>query len=166
MGRRGPDLDDPKMLKRFFAVIQELAADGLILAYHDRSDGGLFVTLCEMAFAGSHRPAHRPGRPGWPVTTRRSCSTRSLGAVLQVQHTDTDDVLKALHDAGLGQHSYVFGALTDDDTLSFTRHGDVELSMGRAELQRAWSETTRAHAGAAGQSGVCPRGVRPHSEAN
>ena len=42
----------PATLARFFAAIQELNDDGLLLAYHDRSDGGLFVTLCEMAFAG------------------------------------------------------------------------------------------------------------------
>ncbi len=140
VGRRGPDLDDPKMLKRFFTVIQELAADGLILAYHDRSDGGLFVTLCEMAFAGC--TGLRIALDGLGAGDTEILFNEELGAVLQVHHTDTDDALKALHDAGLGQHSYVFGALTDDDTLSFTRHGAVELSMGRAELQRVWSETS------------------------
>jgi phosphoribosylformylglycinamidine synthase len=52
LGDVGPDLDDPELLKRFFAAIQELQTEGLLLAYHDRSDGGLITTLCEMAFAG------------------------------------------------------------------------------------------------------------------
>ena len=52
VGDAVPDLDDPAELKRFFAAIQALNARGKLLAYHDRSDGGLFATLCEMAFAG------------------------------------------------------------------------------------------------------------------
>jgi len=52
LGEVPPDLDDPELLKGFFAAIQELRADGLLLAYHDRSDGGLLATLSEMAFAG------------------------------------------------------------------------------------------------------------------
>jgi phosphoribosylformylglycinamidine synthase len=52
LGQTPPDLDDPALLKGLFAAVQELAAAGLIAAYHDRSDGGLFVTLAEMAFAG------------------------------------------------------------------------------------------------------------------
>jgi len=140
VGYRAPDLDDPKLVKRFFAVIQELAADGLIMAYHDRSDGGLFVTLCEMAFAG--RTGLRIALDGLGAGDAEILFNEELGAVIQVHHTDTDDVLKALHDAGLGQYSYTFGTLSDDDALTFTRHGEVELSMGRAELQRAWSETT------------------------
>ncbi|HEX9179026.1 MAG TPA: phosphoribosylformylglycinamidine synthase, partial [Burkholderiales bacterium] len=52
VGNECPDCDDPALLKGFFAAVQRLNRDGLILSYHDRSDGGLFATLCEMAFAG------------------------------------------------------------------------------------------------------------------
>ena len=52
IGEVPPDLDDPALLKGFFSAMQHLKADGLLLAYHDRSDGGLLATLCEMAFAG------------------------------------------------------------------------------------------------------------------
>ena len=52
IGDTVPDLDDPAALKAFFAEIQSLNRDGLLLAYHDRSDGGLFACACEMAFAG------------------------------------------------------------------------------------------------------------------
>src|SRR5690606_29028988 len=52
IGNEVPDLDDPQRLARFFAAIQQLNADGRLLAYHDVSDGGLFAAVCEMAFAG------------------------------------------------------------------------------------------------------------------
>ena len=101
VGNQGPDLEHPETLKRFFAAIRELAGEGLILAYHDRSDGGLFVTLCEMAFAG---------RCGLEIDLDALGSddllgvlfNEELGAVIQVRHTDTDDALKVLHDHGLG----------------------------------------------------------------
>jgi phosphoribosylformylglycinamidine synthase len=51
-GAEVPDLDAPALLKGFFGAVQKLAGAGLLLAYHDRSDGGLFATVCEMAFAG------------------------------------------------------------------------------------------------------------------
>jgi len=52
-GDSAPDLDEPRLLADFFAAVQDLNREGLILAYHDRSDGGLFATVCEMAFAGA-----------------------------------------------------------------------------------------------------------------
>ncbi len=141
VGHRGPDLDDPEMVKRFFATIQELNRDGLLLAYHDRSDGGLLATLCEMAFAG---------RCGMEVQLDdlgdddlAALFNEELGAVIQVRHSDTDDVLKVLHDAGLGRHSHVIGTLKDADSIEIRRGSRSLLSMGRAELQQIWSETTR-----------------------
>jgi phosphoribosylformylglycinamidine synthase len=141
MGRRGPDLDDPEMVKRFFSVIQELNSEQLLLAYHDRSDGGLFVTLCEMAFAG---------RTGITVEVDDlgddlfgALFSEELGAVIQVAHNDTDDVIKILHDAGLGHHSHVIGTVSDDDRIEIRRGHKVLMSAARVELQQAWSETTR-----------------------
>jgi phosphoribosylformylglycinamidine synthase len=140
VGRHGPDLDDPVALKRLFKALRELAADELLLACHDRSDGGLFVTLCEMAFAGrTGLDISLDGQEGGDLAVLFS---EELGVVVQVRHSDTDDVLKVLHDAGLGQHSYVIGTLNDDDTLTFRRRHAVVLQAGRAELQRIWSETS------------------------
>ena len=51
IGNAAPDVDDAAALKRFFGAVQALNRDGLLLAYHDRSDGGLFAAVCEMAFA-------------------------------------------------------------------------------------------------------------------
>src|SRR5690606_10264665 len=52
LGQEAPDLDNPADLKNLFALVQQLNAAGLLLAYHDRSDGGLLATVAEMAFAG------------------------------------------------------------------------------------------------------------------
>ena len=60
--RRAADLDEPELLPGFAAALIELRARGLLLAYHDRSDGGLLVTLLEMAFAGALRSGRQPGR--------------------------------------------------------------------------------------------------------
>jgi phosphoribosylformylglycinamidine synthase len=136
------DLQDARLLKRFFAAIQEIAEEGLILAYHDRSDGGLFVTLCEMAFAG---------RCGLEIDLdpvgpedRSALFSEELGAVIQVRHTDTDDVLKMLHDHGLGRGSLVIGTTDEAGRIAFRRHGVAVLAAHREVFQQAWSATTLA----------------------
>ncbi len=141
VGHRSADLDDPEMLKRFFGAIQELNREGLLLAYHDRSDGGLFVTLCEMAFAG---------RAGITVQIDdlgeddlAVLFNEELGAVVQVRHSDTDDVLKILHDAGLGRHSHVLGSLNEQDVIEIRRGHHARFAAPRTELQSVWSETTQ-----------------------
>ncbi len=141
IGRHGADLEDPDALRRFFALIQELIQGDLLLAYHDRSDGGLFTTLCEMAFAG---------RCGVSVEIvdlgdddLSVLFSEELGAVIQVRHNDTDDVLKMLSDEGLGRCSHVIGTLNTNDRIEFTRAGKEVLSGGRVEFQQVWSETTR-----------------------
>jgi phosphoribosylformylglycinamidine synthase len=140
VGRHGPDVDDPDVLKRFFAVIQDLNRDRLLLAYHDRSDGGLFATLCEMAFAGRCGISIELDELG--ADDLAVLFNEELGAVIQVAHQDTDDVLKALHDAGLGHHSHVIGQLDDADRITFRRGHETVLAASRIELQEAWAETT------------------------
>jgi len=140
LGRRGPDLDDPAALRRFFDCIRQLAREDVLLAYHDRSDGGLFVTLCEMAFAG--RCGLRAELDELGEDDLAVLFSEELGAVLQVRHPDVDAVLKALADAGLGRHSHVIGTVADDDALRFLRGGHAVITSSRVELQRAWSETS------------------------
>jgi phosphoribosylformylglycinamidine synthase len=140
IGHHAPDLDDPQQFKAFFACIQELNAKGLLLAYHDRSDGGLFTTLAEMAFAGRTGVSVQLDELGGDAAA--VLFNEELGAVIQVRHVDTDDVLAWLHDAGLGKHSFVIGTLNDDDRLIVT-HDRVELlNETRTDLQRAWAETS------------------------
>ena len=140
VGDEGPDLDDPQALAAFFDAVQELNRDSLLLAYHDRSDGGLFATLCEMAFAG--RCGLLVDLDGLDGTDLSCLFSEELGAVLQVRHTDTDDVLKVLHDQGLGHYAYVIGSPTPDEMLSVRRQGRDVLKGTRAEFQAAWSEVT------------------------
>ncbi len=135
-----PDLDTPDLLKRFFAAIQELNREGLLLAYHDRSDGGLFVTLCEMAFAG---------RCGVDVDLAlvgpddlAALFAEELGAVIQVCHADTDEVLQILAQHGLEELSPVIGTLDEGGAIRLRRHGEVRYCGNRAGLQAAWSETS------------------------
>jgi phosphoribosylformylglycinamidine synthase len=140
IGHHGPDLDDPDALKRFFAVVQELNREGLLLAYHDRSDGGLFATLCEMAFAGRCGIIAQLDELGGDDLA--VLFSEELGAVIQVAHQDTDDVLKALYDAELGHHSHVIGQLDTADRIELRRGHETVLAASRVELQEAWSETS------------------------
>ncbi len=140
LGHHPADLDDPHALREFFEAIQGLILEGLILAYHDRSDGGLFVTLCEMAFAGRSGISIALDEVG--EDNAAALFSEELGAVLQVRHCDTDEVLAALHEAGLSKHSHVIGTLNDEDRIIFTRAHKEVLADARVNLQRAWSETS------------------------
>jgi phosphoribosylformylglycinamidine synthase len=140
VGHHAPDLDDPQALQAFFEAIQDLNDMDYLLAFHDRSDGGLWVTLCEMAFAGHlGLDIVLDDLGDDPVAVLFS---EELGAILQVRHCDTDTVLQTLRELGLGRHSHVIGTLADDDRLRLRCEGKVLLDEARVELQRAWSETT------------------------
>ena len=140
IGDRAPDVDDAGLLKSMFDAVQDLNRDGLILAYHDRSDGGLFVTLCEMAFAG--RCGLEVDLAGLARDDLAVLFNEELGAVLQVRHSDSDDVLNVLERAGLGDCCQLIGSVSDNDVIRL-RHADrVIYDDRRAVLQRAWSETT------------------------
>ncbi|HHJ12856.1 MAG TPA: phosphoribosylformylglycinamidine synthase [Gammaproteobacteria bacterium] len=140
VGHHPPDLDDPEAVRHFFEAIQDLNQSGLILAYHDRSDGGLFATLCEMAFAG--HCGLEVGLDALGGDARAALFNEELGAVLQVRHCDTDTVLETLREAGLGRHSHVLGTLREDDRLVFRHTGQVLLDEPRVQLQRIWAETS------------------------
>ncbi len=146
VGHYGPDLKDPGALKHFFAAIQGLNRDGLLLAYHDRSDGGLFATLCEMAFAGRcglSLDISELAEDDLAEDDLAALFNEELGAVVQVRSDDVAAVLERLHDAGLGKYSHRIGGISSDGDISISR-GEQELfSASRVELQQAWSETTR-----------------------
>jgi phosphoribosylformylglycinamidine synthase len=140
VGHHGPDLDDADALAAFFAAVQDLNAADLLLAYHDRSDGGLFATLCEMSFAGHCGLEVQLDEVGDELAA--ALFAEELGAVVQVRHCDTDAVLETLREAGLGRHSHVIGSLRDDDRIRFTYAGSVVFEQKRIELQRAWAQTS------------------------
>ncbi|MGB5561933.1 MAG: phosphoribosylformylglycinamidine synthase [Sedimenticolaceae bacterium] len=140
IGDRVPDIEDAAQLKALFDMVQDLNRDGLILAYHDRSDGGLFTTLCEMAFAG--RCGLEIDLTGLAQDDLAVLFNEELGAVLQVRHSDSDDVLNALEHAGLGDCCQLIGTVGEGDAIVI-RHGVRLVYSGlRSSLQQAWSETT------------------------
>jgi phosphoribosylformylglycinamidine synthase len=136
-GDEAPDVDDPAAIRGLFDVMAELGREGLALAYHDRSDGGLFVTMCEMAFAG--RVGVTIEVPlGLDLLPALFCE--ELGAVLQVREGDLSRVAGVLERRGLSWQ--VAGRPRTDDEIHVVRGGNTAFRSTRGELQRAWSETT------------------------
>ncbi len=142
LGVTPPDLDDPQLLAGFFAAVQELGAAGLILAYHDRSDGGLFVTVTEMAFAsGCGLTVALDALGNDPLAAAFS---EELGAVLQVRDADVDAVRATFTRHCLAPLVHDLGAPSDGQRISLTQGGREYLGAARIELRRAWSACTGA----------------------
>ena len=133
-----PDLDEPGQLKSAFDLVQQLNADGRLLAYHDRSDGGLFVTLCEMAFAGHCGVDVRVEALG--ASAAAALFSEELGAVVQVPANEAERVLALAHAAGVRAHD--IGAPTRDGRVRFTSAGREVFSDTRERLQKIWSDTS------------------------
>jgi len=143
VGAIAPDIDDPEDLKAFFSVIQGLNSDGKLLAYHDRSDGGLYVTIAEMCFAGGMGVDIRlDGLAEKPEQFIRELFNEELGAVLQVRQQDTEEVLHQFAAAGLGESVAVIGQPNSEDRIRL-RFENLEVSdHPRSHLQRLWSKTS------------------------
>jgi phosphoribosylformylglycinamidine synthase len=142
VGEAPPDLDDPALLKGFFSAIQQLNAEGLLLAYHDRSDGGLIVTLLEMAFAASAGLAISLDTLG--ADPLAALFSEELGAVLQVRSDDANKVREALALAGLSGCVHSLGSVLDDDRIEVMQEGKLLIREKRSTLRGIWSETTHA----------------------
>ncbi len=149
-----PGLDGAVKLKAFFEVVQCLNRENKLLAYHDRSDGGLLATLCEMAFAG---------HTGISIQLDALCADASiesasldklqeryfgvlfneeLGAVIQIKSINHHEVMRTLAEADLQVNSFVIGALNDSDEIKVSCGKNSLISEKRIKLQRIWSETT------------------------
>jgi len=141
LGDEPPDVDSAEDLHAFFNSIQVLNEAGVIMAYHDRSDGGLLATLCEMAFAArSGIEIDLAGPPGGAAAT---LFAEELGAVIQVQSADVDEVRKVFdyHGNGLGEHVHAIGRAAGRDVV-IRYNGETVLERPRVQLERTWSETT------------------------
>lgn len=143
-GEQVPDVDNPALLKAFFSGIQRLNAEGLILAYHDRSDGGLFVTLAEMAFAGHaglkvHLETLSGNQNGQEA---RVLFSEELGAVIQICRSDREQVLAHLAAEGLAHISHIIGHPRTDQRVVMVSHQEVLIDEDVLELQRLWTETS------------------------
>ena len=140
-GRAGgatPDLDDPLLLKNFFAAIQELNQRDMLLAYHDRSDGGILATVAEMMFAS---------RLG--VSLRLTGSRRELlkqlfseeaGAVVQVAKKKITQVQMVLDRTGA--RATAIGRVEAEPVLTVRSDNEIVLQLKRARMQREWSQTS------------------------
>lgn len=139
-----PDLDNPALFKQFFETIQQLNRDGLLLAYHDRSDGGLFATLCEMAFAGRCGfKVHLETIGGNHAGNEASLMfAEELGAVVQIRRGDREKVLALLSEAGLGSASHLIGHPREDRQVIFASGDKVLIHENVQKLQQTWGETS------------------------
>jgi phosphoribosylformylglycinamidine synthase len=162
MGEHAPDAD-AALIESFFAAIQELNAAGLLLAYHDRSDGGLFATACEMAFAGhcgvslnldtlcydplmndadglERKPELASGR--FRDRVMGALFAEELGALLQIRRDHRSKVMEVLRTHGLAACSHTVGELNAADEIRVWRNAKPLLKEKRVDLQRAWAETS------------------------
>ncbi|WP_312920847.1 phosphoribosylformylglycinamidine synthase [Stutzerimonas nitrititolerans] len=143
LGRQAPDVDDAEDLQAFFAVIQGLNADGLLQAYHDRSDGGLLTTVLEMAFAGHcGLSLNLDGLLDDADEIPAVLFNEELGAVIQVRQDDTEIVLAQFSAAGLGDCVAVIGQPINNGYVSISLGGNEVFSGDRRLLQQQWAETS------------------------
>ena len=141
-GREVPDMDAPAQLKAFFGVVQELNGAGKIRAYHDRSDGGVITTLCEMAFAA------RCGLNLSPDVQEGALNaflfSEEPGAVIQVAADDCSEVVSRFEAEGLGEAVIALGEPVPGERLYLESDGAAVLDESLSELQGLWSETSHA----------------------
>jgi len=138
VGTQTPDVDDSELLKNGFLALQNLVDNELISAYHDRSDGGLLITLLEMAFAS---------RCGLNICLKddnalSALFNEELGVVVQVSMANKQRVASVLADYGLSDHVSELGYPTNGDLISVSCNGENVLDASRVDLHRSWSETS------------------------
>ncbi|WP_417661217.1 phosphoribosylformylglycinamidine synthase [Pseudomonas sp.] len=143
LAKQAPDVDDAEDLKAFFAVIQGLNADGRLLAYHDRSDGGLLATVVEMAFAGHCGLSLQLDTLALNHNELAGVLfNEELGAVIQVNQDFTAEVLSQFSAAGLDDCVAVIGKPVNNGHIEISYKDVSVLSAERRILQRQWSETS------------------------
>ncbi|MDP7593646.1 MAG: phosphoribosylformylglycinamidine synthase [Litorilituus sp.] len=140
LGNETPDVDSPETLKGFFNAIQALVANEKLIAYHDISDGGLFTTVCEMAFAG---------HTGIDVDISKLAGdnvsvlfNEELGAVIQIRESDIDTVYSIFAEHGVLDCCTDIGRINHDDTIRFIRDDKVVLENSRTYYRTTWAQTT------------------------
>ncbi|WP_458232693.1 phosphoribosylformylglycinamidine synthase [Roseateles sp. P5_E8] len=163
-----PDLDEPQQLVSLVNAINELRAAGKLLAYHDRSDGGLWAAACEMAFAGqtglslnvdmlvtegdgiSDSRADMGDSKNWAgqvgarreELTLRALFSEELGALIQVRAADRDAVMQVLRAHGLSRHSHVVAKPNAARQMEVWRDAKKVFSADLTTLQQTWDEVS------------------------
>ena len=137
-----PDVDDPARLKSFFHAIQEASADGLLLAYHDRSDGGAIVCLIEMALAG--HCGLDIELSGWADNMLRGLFNEELGAIVQIRQRDRESFVGLMQRHGLGKLIARVGMPNARMKVKIHHDNERVAAWKWSELMQAWSETSHA----------------------
>ena len=140
IGNTPPDLDSADLLKGFFDAIQKLMQADLLLAYHDRSDGGLFTTLAEMAFAGHCGIDVDISALGEDAVA--ALFSEELGAVIQYRTKDKKAVEKVLAKYKLDTACQVLGSVNTEDKIVVRSGENILIDSDRNIYQRLWSETS------------------------
>ncbi|HYF97645.1 MAG TPA: phosphoribosylformylglycinamidine synthase, partial [Coxiellaceae bacterium] len=138
LGNESPDLDEAYLLKNFFNAIQALNAQNLMLAYHDRSDGGLLATLSEMMFA-SH-VGLTVDLSGLGANPLAACFNEELGAVIQIKKNDLLRVQNLFKEFALAEYVHPVAELNTVDELIIKHNDQLLFSETRVNLHRVWSE--------------------------
>ena len=160
LGGEAPDIE-AGYLKKFYDVIQQLVQEDKLLAYHDRSDGGLFATLAEMAFAGrsgleanideyaqvlfkewERKLPNAIVEEVLPLAHLTALFNEELGAVLQVRKQDFADVMAAFDKQGLGNAAYCIGQAHCGSNFTLVNDGETLFDQPLVDLQRAWQSTS------------------------
>ncbi|AAZ24314.1 phosphoribosylformylglycinamidine synthase [Colwellia psychrerythraea] len=143
LGSETPDVDDAEVLKGFFNAMQTLVRAEKVIAYHDISDGGLFTTVTEMAFAG---------HTGVDIDISKLSNganddlatlfNEELGGVIQIRESDVDAIHAILAQHGILENCTDIGRLNNEDTIRFSRDGEVVLENSRTYYRTVWAQTT------------------------
>jgi len=167
-GRTVPDLDDAAQLKSLVTAINQLREQGRVLAYHDRSDGGLWAAACEMAFAGhmglslnvdmlvtegdgiADSRAEYGDSKNWATQvgarraelTLRALFTEELGAVIQVPTAVRNEVMQLLREHGLSKHSHFIGKPNERGVVEIWRDAKAVFSAPLRDLHQAWDDVS------------------------
>jgi len=167
-GNEVPDLDDPAQLKALVNAINQLRSEGKLLAYHDRSDGGLWAAACEMAFAGhlglslnidmlvtegdgiSDSRAEFGDSKNWAgqvsgrrqELTLRALFSEELGAVIQVPTAVRNEVMQTLREHGLSKHSHFIGKPNDRGVMEIWRDAKTVFSAPLRNLHQTWDDVS------------------------
>ncbi len=142
IGSSTPNIDDDMLFIQLFKLIQKLHQDGYILAYHDRSDGGLIATICEMIFVS---------RLGVNILVPNEVGTDSLlsflfneeiGVIIEVNNTHLDEIFELIKTHGL--YGVQIGEINlAHDNLSIHHKNEVVFTDTRINLQKKWNEVGR-----------------------
>jgi phosphoribosylformylglycinamidine synthase len=140
IGQQGPDLDNVDEFRNFYLAIQEMLEKNYLLAYHDRSDGGLIATLCEMAFAGRSGLTIQIQKLGQQVAD--ILFSEELGAVIQVNRNSINNILQLIDKYKLNECFHQIGELNESEEVIILQDHVTVFSDSITDLRRSWSLTT------------------------